>query len=46
LNADKAGVKISERGIENDHLQTNIPNIYAIDVVRMLAQKQKKKVQW
>ena len=44
LNADKAGVKISDRGqIEvNDHLQTNISNIYAIgDVVRgaMLAHK-------
>ncbi|UOB17751.1 dihydrolipoyl dehydrogenase [Abyssalbus ytuae] len=44
LNAEKAGVKIAERGqIEvNDHLQTNIPNIYAIgDVVRgaMLAHK-------
>ena len=44
LNADKAGVKIADRGqVEvNDHLQTNIPNIYAIgDVVRgaMLAHK-------
>nr|WP_315169745.1 dihydrolipoyl dehydrogenase [uncultured Flavobacterium sp.] len=44
LNADKAGVKISDRGqIEvNDHLQTATPNIYAIgDVVRgaMLAHK-------
>ncbi|TDX11290.1 dihydrolipoyl dehydrogenase [Flavobacterium sp. S87F.05.LMB.W.Kidney.N] len=44
LNADKAGVKISDRGqVEvNDHLQTNVPNIYAIgDVVRgaMLAHK-------
>jgi dihydrolipoamide dehydrogenase len=44
LNADKAGVKISERGqVEvNDHLQTSVPNIYAIgDVVRgaMLAHK-------
>jgi dihydrolipoamide dehydrogenase len=44
LNADKAGVKISERGMVevNDYLQTNIPNIYAIgDVVRgaMLAHK-------
>jgi dihydrolipoamide dehydrogenase len=30
LNADKAGVKISDRGqVEvNDHLQTNVPNIY------------------
>ncbi|QKJ63456.1 dihydrolipoyl dehydrogenase [Flavobacterium sp. M31R6] len=44
LNADKAGVKISDRGMVevNDHLQTNISNIYAIgDVVRgaMLAHK-------
>lgn len=44
LNADKAGVKISDRGqVEvNDHLQTNVPNIYAIgDVIRgaMLAHK-------
>jgi dihydrolipoamide dehydrogenase len=44
LNADKAGVKVTDRGqIEvNDHLQTNVPNIYAIgDVVRgaMLAHK-------
>jgi dihydrolipoamide dehydrogenase len=44
LNADKAGVKLTEKGqVEvNDHLQTNIPNIYAIgDVVRgaMLAHK-------
>lgn len=44
LNADKAGVKINERGqVEvNDHLQTNVPNIYAIgDVVKgaMLAHK-------
>ena len=44
LNADKAGVKISERGMVevNDHLQTNVANIYAIgDVVRgaMLAHK-------
>ncbi len=44
LNADKAGLKISDRGMVevNDHLQTNIPNIYAIgDVVRgaMLAHK-------
>ena len=44
LNADKAGVKISERGVVevNDHLQTSVPNIYAIgDVVRgaMLAHK-------
>lgn len=44
LNLDKAGVKVSDRGqIEvNDHLQTNVSNIYAIgDVVRgaMLAHK-------
>jgi len=44
LNADKAGVKISDRGQVgvNDHLQTSVPNIYAIgDVVRgaMLAHK-------
>ncbi len=44
IAADKAGVKISERGMVdvNDHLQTNIKNIYAIgDVVRgaMLAHK-------
>ncbi|KAF2082022.1 dihydrolipoyl dehydrogenase [Flavobacterium sharifuzzamanii] len=44
LNADKAGVKISDRGqVEvNNHLQTSTPNIYAIgDVVRgaMLAHK-------
>ncbi len=44
LNADKAGVKISDRGqVEvNDHLQTSTPNIYAIgDVIRgaMLAHK-------
>jgi len=44
LNAEKAGVKITERGqIEvNNHLQTTSPNIYAIgDVVRgaMLAHK-------
>ncbi|RZJ32036.1 MAG: dihydrolipoyl dehydrogenase [Flavobacterium sp.] len=44
LSADKAGVKIAERGMVevNDHLQTNVPNIYAIgDVVRgaMLAHK-------
>lgn len=44
LNADAAGVKLDERGrVEvNEHLQTNIPNIYAIgDVVRgaMLAHK-------
>ncbi len=44
LGADKAGIKITERGqIEvNDHLQTNISNIYAIgDVIKgaMLAHK-------
>src|SRR5690606_25955653 len=44
LNAEAAGVKITERGkIEvNDHLQTPVPNIYAIgDVVKgaMLAHK-------
>ena len=44
LNADKAGVKVTDRGqIEvNDHLQTSTSNIYAIgDVVRgaMLAHK-------
>ena len=44
LLAENAGVKVNEKGqIEvNDHLQTNIPNIYAIgDVVRgaMLAHK-------
>ena len=44
LNADKAGVKITDRGMVevNDLLQTNVPNIYAIgDVVRgaMLAHK-------
>ena len=44
LNADKAGVKLTDRGqIEvNDHLQTNVPTIYAFgDVVRgaMLAHK-------
>jgi dihydrolipoamide dehydrogenase len=44
LNAENAGVKISERGqVEvNDHLQTSTANIYAIgDVVRgaMLAHK-------
>lgn len=44
LNAEKAGVKINEKGqVEvNDHLQTSVPNIYAIgDVVRgaMLAHK-------
>jgi dihydrolipoamide dehydrogenase len=44
LSADKAGVKITDRGMVevNDHLQTNVSNIYAIgDVVRgaMLAHK-------
>ncbi|RIW16336.1 dihydrolipoyl dehydrogenase [Algoriphagus lacus] len=44
LNAEAAGVKITERGqIEvNDHLQTSVPHIYAIgDVVKgaMLAHK-------
>lgn len=44
LNAEKAGVKLTDRGqVEvNDHLQTSAPNIYAIgDVVRgaMLAHK-------
>ena len=44
LNAEAAGVKLTERGqiAVNDHLQTNIPHIYAIgDVVRgaMLAHK-------
>ena len=44
LNAEAAGVHLDERGrvTVNDHLQTNIPNIYAIgDVVKgaMLAHK-------
>lgn len=44
LGLDKAGVKVDERGkVEvNEHLQTNIPNIYAIgDVIKgpMLAHK-------
>jgi len=44
LNAEAAGVKITERGqVEvNDHLQTSVPHIYAIgDVVKgaMLAHK-------
>ena len=44
LNADKAGVKVTDRGqIEvNDHLQTSVSNIYAIgDVIKgaMLAHK-------
>lgn len=44
LNAQNAGVQLDERGriATNDHLQTNVPNIYAIgDVVKgaMLAHK-------
>lgn len=44
LNADAAGVKITDRGLVevNDHLQTNVKNIYAIgDVIKgpMLAHK-------
>ena len=44
LNSEKAGVKVTERGMVevNDHLQTSVANIYAIgDVVRgaMLAHK-------
>ncbi len=44
LAADKAGVKLTDRGVVevNDHLQTSVSNIYAIgDVVRgaMLAHK-------
>lgn len=44
LGLEKAGVKLTDRGIVdvNDHLQTNVSNIYAIgDVVRgaMLAHK-------
>jgi len=44
LGLEKAGVKLDERGkvIVNEHLQTNIPNIYAIgDVIKgpMLAHK-------
>ena len=44
LKAENAGVKITERGLVdvNDHLQTNVKNIYAIgDVIRgaMLAHK-------
>jgi len=44
LNADKAGVKITDRGLVevNEHLQTSTPNIYAIgDVIKgaMLAHK-------
>jgi dihydrolipoamide dehydrogenase len=44
LAADKAGVKLTERGLVevNGHLQTNVPNIYAIgDVIKgaMLAHK-------
>jgi dihydrolipoamide dehydrogenase len=39
LGAENAGVKLSDKGMVevNDHLQTNIPNIYAIgDVLWML----------
>jgi dihydrolipoamide dehydrogenase len=47
LNADKAGVKISDRGMVevNDHLQTSVPYLCNYDVVRgaMLAQKQKRE---
>jgi dihydrolipoamide dehydrogenase len=44
LNAEKAGVKITDRGLVevNEHLQTSVPNIYAIgDVIKgaMLAHK-------
>ncbi|WP_222984314.1 dihydrolipoyl dehydrogenase [Flagellimonas meishanensis] len=44
LNAEAAGVKLDDKGrvVVNDHLQTNVSNIYAIgDVVRgaMLAHK-------
>lgn len=44
LNAENAGVKITERGMidVNDHLQSNVKNIYAIgDVIKgaMLAHK-------
>lgn len=44
LNAEAAGVKITDRGLVevNDHLQTSVPHIYAIgDVVKgaMLAHK-------
>ncbi|MGY8914758.1 MAG: dihydrolipoyl dehydrogenase, partial [Flavobacteriales bacterium] len=44
LNLDAAGVKLDERGrvVVNDHLQTNVSNIYAIgDVIKgaMLAHK-------
>lgn len=44
LGLDRAGVKVDEKGrvIVNDHLETSVPNIYAIgDVVRgaMLAHK-------
>ena len=44
LAADKAGIAVSDRGLVevNDHLQTNVPNIYAIgDVIKgaMLAHK-------
>ncbi len=44
LGLDKAGVKLDDKGrvLVNEHLQTNVPNIYAIgDVIRgaMLAHK-------
>ena len=44
LGLDRAGVKVDEKGrvVVNDHLETNVPNIFAIgDVVRgaMLAHK-------
>ena len=42
LSLENAGVELDERGRVKDHLQTNIPNIYAIgDVVKgvMLAHK-------
>lgn len=44
LNAEAAGVKLTDRGLVdvNEHLQTNVPNIYAIgDVIKgaMLAHK-------
>ena len=43
MNADKAGVKVTERGMieVNDHLQTNIPNIYAIGDVNTYENKLK-----
>ncbi|MEC4116443.1 dihydrolipoyl dehydrogenase [Myroides phaeus] len=48
LNAEKAGIKLTERGqVEvNDHLQTTAPNVYAIgDVIRgaMLAHKSEEE---